>query len=52
MWQKVETELVASFAKLRYAEGLMGMTKTPNILVLFTDMQRADTIHALGDETI
>jgi len=28
------------------------MTKTPNILVLFTDMQRADTIHALGNETI
>jgi len=28
------------------------MTKTPNILVLFTDMQRADTIHGLGNETI
>lgn len=28
------------------------MTETPNILVLFTDMQRADTIHALGNETI
>ena len=24
----------------------------PNILILFTDMQRADTIHALGNETI
>jgi len=28
------------------------MTRRPNILVLFTDMQRADTIHALGNETI
>lgn len=26
--------------------------KPPNILFLFTDMQRADTIHALGNETI
>ena len=25
---------------------------TPNILILFTDMQRADTIHALGNEII
>ena len=29
------------------------MTKTkPNILILFTDMQRADTVHALGNATI
>ncbi|MEM7531702.1 MAG: sulfatase-like hydrolase/transferase [Chloroflexota bacterium] len=27
-------------------------SKKPNILILFTDMQRADTIHALGNETI
>ena len=24
----------------------------PNILILFTDMQRADTIHALGNDVI
>lgn len=29
----------------------MGNPK-PNILILFTDMQRADTIHALGNQTI
>lgn len=27
-------------------------TQPPNILILFTDMQRADTIHALGNEVI
>lgn len=27
-------------------------TPRPNILILFTDMQRADTIHALGNATI
>lgn len=27
-------------------------TQQPNILILFTDMQRADTIHALGNEII
>lgn len=26
--------------------------KTPNILILFTDMQRADTVHALGNSVI
>lgn len=28
------------------------MSKQPNILLLFTDMQRHDTIHALGNEVI
>jgi len=28
------------------------MKKKPNILILFTDMQRADTIHALGNPVI
>ncbi|MBN2640303.1 MAG: sulfatase-like hydrolase/transferase [Victivallales bacterium] len=28
------------------------MRKKPNVLLIFTDMQRADTIHALGNTTI
>ena len=28
------------------------MSRKPNILILFTDMQRADTIHALGNPVI
>ncbi len=33
-------------------ESVVNNPKQPNILILFTDMQRADTIHALGNPVI
>ncbi len=30
----------------------MSASDKPNLLILFTDMQRADTIHALGNPVI
>ncbi|MBN1910432.1 MAG: sulfatase-like hydrolase/transferase [Pirellulales bacterium] len=40
------------FGNLANAAEKSTATKKPNILFLFTDDQRADTIHALGNETI